>query len=400
MTSTSPLTDQLLAEPYDYYAELREKTPVSRVRLPNGLEAWQITRYQDAVAVLSDPRYSTSAERLQRAGALDFGPSMLTSDPPVHTRLRSLVSKAFTPRRIDGLRPRVQEIVHQLLDDAASHPEVDLIESFAVPLPVAVICQLLGVPVEDSRDLLKWTRIMGTTPTNNEGPRSRRHAAGELQQYFGRLVNQKREMLRSQLGEEEQPDLLSALIAARYEGGHLDDDDLIGMLNLLLFAGHETTTALIGNGLLALFHHPQQMQLMRERPELLPTAIEEFLRFEAPVQRGTYRVALEDVVVSGITIPAGDIVVVAIGSAQRDPRQFAFADRLDIERRNGQNLAFGHGIHYCLGAPLARMEGQMAIGTLLARFPRLQLCCDPDDVRRASPGIFVRRVAQLPVRLT
>jgi cytochrome P450 len=403
--SVDLLSEQALLDPYPFYARLRDDTPVCRWRLPNGLETWQVTRYEDARLVLADRRFSHAEEALRGAGVFlggdaAFGPSMMTSDPPDHTRLRRLVTRAFTPRRVEELRPRVQQIVDRLLDAMARGHEADLISAFAFPLPVTVICELLGVPPEDQDDLRAWTRTMVIIPATEQERERLRDGAQALQQYLGRLVARKQAAVRADLPDQAQPDLLSALITARDEGGRLSERELIGTMNLLLFAGHETTANLIGNGMLALFRHPDQLRMLRERPELLPSAIEEFLRYEGPSQRGTFRVAVEDVDVAGVTIPAGSVVMVMIGSADRDPRQFADPDRLDITRGGSDHVAFGHGIHYCLGAPLARMEGQVAFGTLLSRFPDLALACAPDEVRRGPRSIFVRGVVALPVRFT
>jgi cytochrome P450 len=399
------LSEEVLADPYPFYTRLREETSVYRARLPNGLETWQVTRYEDARLVLADRRFSHAEDALRTAGVFLgsealFGPSLMTSDPPDHTRLRRLVSRAFTPRRVEGLRRRVQEIVDQLLDAMAPRGEADLISAFAFPLPITVICELLGVPSEDRDDLRAWTRRMVVIPGTEEERERARQGALALQRYLSRLVAQRKAEVRTDLVDGAQPDLLSALIIARDEEGRLSERELVGTMNLLLFAGHETTANLIGNGMLALFRHPDQLRLLRERPELLPSAIEEFLRYEGPSQRGTFRVAMEDVRLSGVSIPAGSVVMVMIGSADRDSQRFADPDRLDITRASGEHLAFGHGIHYCLGAPLARMEGQVAFGALLSRFPDLALACAPEEVRRGPRSIFIRGVVALPVRFS
>jgi cytochrome P450 len=298
------------------------------------------------------------------------------------------------------LRRRVQEIVDQLLDAMAPRGEADLISAFAFPLPITVICELLGVPSEDRDDLRAWTRTMVVIPGTEEERERARQGALALQRYLSQLVAQRKAEVRTDLVDGVQPDLLSALIIARDEEGRLSERELVGTMNLLLFAGHETTANLIGNGMLALFRHPDQLRLLRERPELLPSAIEEFLRYEGPSQRGTFRVAMEDVRLSGVSIPAGSVVMVMIGSADRDSQRFADPDRLDITRASGEHLAFGHGIHYCLGAPLARMEGQVAFGALLSRFPDLALACAPEEVRRGPRSIFIRGVVALPVRFS
>jgi cytochrome P450 len=405
MTSVNLLSDQLLADPYPYYGRLRDEAPVHPMRLPNGLEAWQVSRYDDARMVLADRRFSLSEEALKAAGLFQgssspFGPSLMTSDPPQHTRLRRLVSKAFTPRRVESLRPRVQEIVDRLLDAIAPLGEADLVETFAFPLPITVICELLGVPVEDRNELRAWTRTMVVIPATERGRQQMREGAQALHRYLNQLVAVRRREARADLPDGAQPDLLSALIAARDEGGQLSDEELVGTMNLLVFAGYETTASLIGNGMLVLFRHPDQLRLLRERPELLPGAIEELLRYEGPSQRGTFRVATEDVDVGGVTIPAGSVVMTVLGSADRDPRHFADADRLDVTRDDNDHLAFGYGIHHCLGAPLARAEGLAAIGTLLSRFGDLELGCAPEDVPRGPTSVWTRGVAALPVRFT
>jgi cytochrome P450 len=396
------LDDGLLADPlpYLYYRDLREDAPALLARRPDGVETWLVTRYEDAKAVLADRRFSTDL-RHATAGA-DEAPvsaTMVTSDPPDHTRLRRLVSKGFTPRRVEELRHRIGEIANQLVDEIAPMGEADLIDAFAFPLPVIVICELLGVPVEDRHTFRRWTADMLMMAVTEERVVVAQDATRRLHGYLAQLVQRKRDEILT-APEDRQPDLISALIVARDQTDRLSERELVAMITLLLFAGHETTVNLIGNGMASLFLNPEQLDRLREQPELLGSAVEELLRFEAPVQQPAHRVALEDITVGGVVIPAGAIVSVVIGSANRDPRRFADPDRLDVTRDASQHLSFGYGIHHCLGAPLARMEGRIAFGTLLERLPDLSLACPPEELRWKSGSIHRRGLTALPVRFT
>ena len=406
-----PQTQEFAWRAYEHYAELRREAPVHRLIQPDGTEIWLITRYRDARAALADPRFAkdprTGVEAMRRARYLgpderprDDAPDMLFSDPPDHDRLRRLVSRAFTPRRIERLEPRVREIADGLLDAmAAAGGEVDLISAFAFPLPVTVICELLGVPVEDRDTFRRWTNDMLGSPRTEE-QRQRALDAGEaMHRYLADLIARVAPHVRRGLGDDEQPSLLHGLIAASDDRDRLSDGELLEMLVLLLIAGHETTVNLIGNGMLALLRHPDQLRLLRERPQLLPQAIEELLRYDGPVERATFRHTTEDVDVGGIVIPRHSVVGVLIASADRDPERFPDPDRLDIERAPTGHVAFGHGRHFCLGAPLARLEGRIAIGSLLARFPHLRLTAPVADLRFRAAGILIRGLATLPVDL-
>src|SRR5215471_17916389 len=380
------------ADPYPGYARLRRQGPVCRVRDFMGIESWLVGRYEDAREALTDRRLAKDAlngSELYRAlaGGADnpLGRNLLSTDPPDHTRLRGLISRAFTPRRIEErLRPRVQEITDQLLDRVASETEVDLVEALAFPLPVTVICELLGVPVADRDQFRAWSQTINST-----GPEDVRLGATQaLAGYFSDLVGQRRPTVRADLPEDEQPDLVSVLIAARDQGDALSDVELIGTLMLLLIAGHETTVHLIASGMLALFKHPDQLRLLRDRPELWPSAVEELLRHTNPVQRATFRYATEDVEIGGVTVPEGGLVSVAIASGNRDEARFTDPDRLDVLREENHHLAFGHGIHFCLGAPLARQEGRIAFATLLRRFPDIALAVPPEQVHWRNSGLL------------
>jgi cytochrome P450 len=389
------LSDGLVASPYAYYARLRAESPLARARLPNGGVAWQVTRYRDARFVLTDRRFSrATAAHVHMGTSTLFGPSMLTSDPPGHTRLRRVLSAAFAAHRIEQLRDRVQAIVDRLVDElAAAAGEVDLVEGLAIPLPLTVICDLLGVPPERRERLRKWTPSMHTIPSTDEERWQLVLQAQRLTRFVEKLVAGRRAQMAA---GPVPPDLLTTLVRAADEG-RTSPEELVGTVNLLLFAGHETVVNFLGNAMLALFRHPDQMAALRERTELLPAAVDELLRYDGPFQRTAFRVATEDVEVAGTTIPTGDSVVVVIGSADRDPDRFPDPDRLDVACRRGDGVAFGHGVHTCLGASLARLESRLAIGTLLERFPDMRLACAPEEVRRGPKSLFVRGVQALPV---
>jgi cytochrome P450 len=388
-----------MADPFPLYRQLREDGPVRRAVIAGGVEAWLVTRYEDGLAALSDSRLSSDVrdasdprllERLPATERESMLRTMLRSDPPDHTRLRRLVSKAFTARRVAELRPRVQEITDRLLDAIVPAGKADLVEDFALPLPVTVIGELLGVPVADRHDFQRWTDDMILQGGEPPDPARIDRAWRQMRSYLTRLLEEK----RARPGD----DLLSALIATRDEEHRLDEDELIAMAFLLLVAGYITTVNLIGSGIAALLAHPDQLRMLRDDPELLSGAIEEFLRYDGPVNPGIARFAREDVTIAGVTIPRGATVLVASAIADRDPAQFPDPDRLDITRQDNAHLAFGHGIHYCLGAPLARIEGQIAIGTALRRLPHLSLAVPPSELRWRSGGL--RGPEQLPVTFT
>jgi cytochrome P450 len=313
---------------------------------------------------------------------------MLNSDPPDHTRLRRLVATAFTMRRVELLRPRVAEITEDLLAGLAGQDEVDLVDAFAFPLPVTVICELLGVPHADRDAFRAWS----TTLVSAGEAETLAVAGRDMAAYLRQLIAAKR--------AAPADDMVSALVQAHEDDGdRLTEAELVAMAFLLLVAGHETTVNLIANGVLALLRHPDQLAALRGDPALLSGAVEEFLRYDGPISHATLRYTVEPVELSGVTIPAGEFVVVSLSSANRDGDRFPDADRLDITRAAGGHLAFGHGIHFCLGAPLARLEGQIAIGRLLDRFPGLSLAVDPDQLRWRN-STLLRGLESLPVRLS
>ena len=349
-------TPEFRADPYPVYAQLRAQDPVRRT----GLGLWVLTRYDDVATVLRDPRFSR--EGFEAAFAVVDGtpaepgrrqPSMLYRDPPDHTRLRAAVSRAFTPRVVEALRPRIQQLVDELLDRVQDAGTMDVIADLAAPLPVAVIGELLGVPPEDWATLTPLSADVARSldalpvPADREVVERGRTARRMLGTYFRHLVAARRCRPRD--------DLVSRLIAATDQGYPLSEEELVGMAVLLAVAGHETTTHLIGNGVLALLRHPDQLARLREEPGLLPSAIEELARYDAPVQR-TWRITTTAVKLGGRTMPAGALVVAVLGAANRDPARFAEPDRLDVSRPDNAHLAFGAGVHHCLGVALARLE--------------------------------------------
>jgi cytochrome P450 len=389
----NPMDPEFVADPYPMYHRLRAEDPVHH----SPLGFWVLTRYPDVLAMLRDPRLTKEpiaafvAARFGVAVPPGLGLSMLDRDPPDHTRLRGLVSKAFTPRALERLRPEIQQIVDGLLDEARGRGSMDLIEEFAYPLPVRVICEMLGVPVKDHERFKGWgldiARGLDAIMLPPDSPVGQRSVSGRraLAAYFRELIAERRAAPRD--------DMLSALIAAEEAGDKLDEEELLATCILLLVAGHETTVNLIGNGTLALLRHPDQLRKLRERPALIGTAVEELLRFDGPVQR-TARIPSEDITIGGQTIGKGEMVMPFLGAADRDPTQFPDPDRLDITRTDNRHIAFGMGIHFCLGAPLARMEGQIAINTLLARLPKLALATDRPQFRQS---LTLRGLEALPV---
>ncbi|MFE3638410.1 cytochrome P450 [Streptomyces cellostaticus] len=382
--------DAFRTDPHPYYAKLREQGPVHRVRLGGadaGQTTWLVVGYEEARAALADPRLAKDTARIG-APQLDeekIGKYLLVTDPPQHTRLRSLVTRAFTMRRVERLRPRIQRITDDLLDEMLPRGRADLIEALAYPLPLTVICELLGVPDMDRAEFRRIsTEVVAPTSADTEYD-----AVLALARYLRDLIEDKR-----RAGPTD--DLLSDLIRTTAEDGdRLSSRELGGMAYLLLIAGHETTVDLIGNGVHALLTHPDQLGALRADMGLLDGAVEEMLRFEGPVETGTYRYAAESLEIAGTVIEKGQSVMIGLTAAGRDGDRFAEPDRFDIRRDARGHLAFGHGVHYCLGAPLARLEGGIAIGTLLRRAPGLALDGSPGEW---LPGMLMRGMRALPVR--
>jgi cytochrome P450 len=386
------------SDPYPWLDELRTAGPVQRLRLRGNLDAWIVTRYEDVHRSLTDPRlasdprhaeevYATNPFFQRRSG--DKPTSMLTADAPHHGRLRGAVSRAFTARRVELLRPRVRTIAEEMVDELAPRGTADLVADYALPLPIRVICELLGVPVTDQHLFLAWTARLLTPPVDAAGAQAAMAAYQALNDYISDLVAHKM--------DEPGDDLLSELAHAD-EDVRLTDAEIASSGVLLLIGGHETTVNLISTSVRQLLRNPDQLAAVRAEPSLLPQAIEEFLRFDGPNILGVYRHTTEDVSFGDVTVPKGQIVVLSIGAANRDPDRFKRPDLVDIDRPENAHLAFGQGIHYCLGAPLARLEGSIAIGTLLRRLPDLALAV-ADDELVWRPNVL-RGLAALPVRFT
>jgi cytochrome P450 len=388
-----PFAPEMRVDPYPTYARLRASGPVY-IDPPGG---WFLARHADVHRVLRDPCFGRDGTGAAIEAVFGPGPVqqsfsrwMLFMDPPHHTRLRALAAKAFTPRAVEQVRPQIQRIVDGLLDPLEERGVLDLIADLAYPLPVMVISELLGVPVDDRDRFHDWSAAIAQSldVLTKRGPDvvARANAAAlALTEYFRQLVDARRQQPRD--------DLLSALVAAEEGGLRLSEEELLATCVLLFFAGHETTVNLIGNGMFALLRHPDQLATLRAEPALIGSAIEELLRYDGPVQR-TGRVALADVEIGGSVIRRGERVSVLLGAANRDPDRFAEPDRLDIARGDNHHLAFGGGIHYCLGAPLARVEAQVAIETLLRRLPGLGLRTDTPTWR---DNLVLRGLTALPL---
>ncbi|MEV0277667.1 cytochrome P450 [Streptomyces sp. NPDC050610] len=397
---------EFAADPYPAYAWLREHAPVRRTELPSGVEAWLVTRYADARQALADGRLSKNPVHHSEAAhgkgkigipgerSANLMTHLLNIDPPDHTRLRRLVSKAFTPRRVAEFAPRVQALTDGLIDGFAARGSADLIHEFAFPLPIYAICDLLGVPREDQDDFRDWAGMM---IRHGGGPRGGvARSVKKMRTYLAELIHRK----RSDLGD----DLISGLIRASDHGEHLSENEAAAMAFILLFAGFETTVNLIGNGTYALLRNPGQRERLQRALDagdesLLATGIEELLRYDGPVELATWRFATEPITLGGQRIGTGDPVLVVLAAADRDPERFAEPDTLDLSRGDNQHLGYGHGVHYCIGAPLARLEGRAALATLLRRLPDLRLAAEPEELRWRG-GLIMRGLRTLPVEFT
>ncbi|GLY11690.1 cytochrome P450 family protein [Pseudobacillus badius] len=385
-------TKEFAKNPYPAYEKLRETDPVYPITLPDGQRGWMITTYEAAVEALKDQRMIKDFSKLfgdQMGHRSVFTENMLFSDPPDHKRLRGLVQKAFTPKMIAGMRGRIQEITDELLEKAAERPHMNLIDDVAFPLPIIVICEMLGVPSADRDKFRIWSNSLIEGSNGENAERIYEHM-NEFTGYLGDWF--------AKTQENPGDDLISQLIQAEEKGDQLTERELYGVVSLLIIAGHETTVNLIGNGMLSLLQHPDQFKKLQSHPELIQSAIEELLRFEGPVEFSTSRWAGEDFEFKGKAMKRGDIVIVALNSANHDPLQFENPDLLDITREKSPHLAFGTGIHHCLGAPLARMEGEIAISSLMRRFPAMKLSIDPAELEW-RPGMIVRGVKEIPVSL-
>jgi len=395
-----PLVRSVREWPYPLYGRLREYDPIHRSRAIRG---WFLFRHADCLAVLRDQRFSADDRNYvgyarQRAWEIADGladptlpdePPMLRRDPPDHTRMRRLVSKAFTPRAIERLRARIEVLTDELLCGLARRGTFDVIRDFAVPLPVTVIAETLGIPAADFAMFKRWSdHLVGfLDPLASPGPEALRATVAEFDAYMARLADQRR--------REPADDLLSALVQAEEQGDRLSSQELQGTIALLLAAGNETTTNLIGNGVLALLRHPEQLARLHAEPEIVEPAVEELLRWDSPVQL-TMRIPTEPIELGGVRFEPHEAVVVVLGAANHDPAAFARPEVLDVAREPTEHAAFGYGIHFCLGAQLARLEGQVALREITRRFPGMRLAGDAPRWRRLT---FLRGVEALPVRV-
>ncbi|WP_336781621.1 cytochrome P450 [Paenibacillus illinoisensis] len=392
------LDHSFIQQPFPVYEKLRAEEPVHRLLLPSGHAAWMVTRYEDAVNILQDGRFVTgvldnrsdeSEESLPPHQAI-ISRNLISVGPEDHRRLRRLIQKAFTPRMIERLRGRIVEISDELLDkiQAGNTREFDLIEDYAFPLPIIVICEMLGVPLKDQDKFRVWSNTIMESVSNPQMNQESDEVMKAFVDYLQELITERRNNI--------QQDLISDLISIEEEGDKLTEQELYALVFVLIIAGHETTVNLIGNGMLALLEHPQQKQLLMDQPDLIQAAVEEVLRFNGPAEISNVRWAAENVEFQGIQIRQGDMMLVALSSANRDSSQYENPDTFDITRKVNDHIAFGKGIHYCLGAPLARLEGEIAINALLHRLPEIRLNTDA-ELLEWRPGMIIRGLKAFPV---
>lgn len=390
-------------DPFPHFEQRRSECPVQQVTLADGHEAWVVLGHDAARQALNHPRISKDMAAALKddpdvvAEGLpgpEFSHHMLNVDPPDHTRLRRLVARAFAPSQVNPLQPRIEQIAHALLDDleaAGPGETVDLVEGFAHPLPFAVIGELLGVPADDRVLLHDWFQTL-FTPWADSPPPEAIAASNAIVGYLGDLVDAR--------STAPQDDLVTTLVSATEQDDRLTRQELLSSLFQLIVAGHDTTKSLIGNGVVALLDHPDQLELLRADLSRMPAAVEELLRYSCAVPHATFRVTTTDVELDGVAIPAGKQVLVCLGAANRDPGAFADPTTLDVTRDRTSHLAFGHGIHFCLGAPLARLEGRAAFTALLERFPALRLAVPREELAWThGDGLVLRGLAALPVTL-
>ena len=397
-------------DPYQAYAAFREQAPVQRVVQPDGLPVYYISGYAEARAALNDDRLAHhlrhAAPALAAAGMpldpqrINFGGAhMLHADPPEHPRLRKLVSRAFTAARVEALRPAVQRLVGELVDALPEHGEADLLSALAYPLPVLVICELLGVPAADRGAFRQWSNATLGSDFATDLPMSRADGKRLLREYMTDLIAAKRKDLEP-ADPDRAPDLISALIQLRLRDGDdaLTEEELVATAFILLIAGHESTVNFLGLAMLGVTTDPALQRELRQRPQSVRHVFEELLRYDGPVQRSVIRTATTDIELGGVTIPAGHVVCVGLAAANRDECRFARAAEVDPDRTDNAHLGFGHGRHFCLGAPLARLEGHVALTALTERFATIELAVDATELRwRRS---FQRGLESLPVRLS
>lgn len=386
----NPLSPEVQNDPYAYYTELRDRAPVAWIE---PMRAWAVSRYADVDFILRNPRLFSSASWKSAAtgnpNLVQKVPSLLSMDPPDHTRLRKLANRGFTPRLIRAMEPRVQAIVHDLLEPLMQHGEADLVPLFTVPLPIIVIAEMLGVEVERQADFKRWSDALVRAFNRSPDPAIRaeiRQSVSELRAYVELMIHRRR--------SEPGDDLITALVQAEEERQMLSPLEILGLVVLLLAAGNETTTNLIGNAVLALHEHPDELAKVRAARASVAALVEEVLRYDSPIQ-AVFRQTTETVELDGGTLPSGATVLVLVGSANRDERKFPNPNRFDVERNPADHVGFGYGIHYCLGAPLARLEGRLALEALLFACPSFTLACE--QVPRIATYI-VRGPQTIPLR--
>jgi cytochrome P450 len=406
LSTTQPVnivSAEFKADPFPFFARLRASEPVYRTTLPDKTVVWLLSRYDDVTSLLRDERFTKNRRSALTADQLRklpwtppmFRPlerNMLDLDPPDHTRLRSLVHKAFTPSLVEQMRSRTRTVADELLDRVVWTGEIDLIKDFALPLPMTIITEILGVPAKDHDKFHRWSQAVVSLSSPNPTLRVMSRVIPSVWKFI-RYLRQFFKLRR----HDPQEDLVSALIQAEAAGDKLSEDELLAMVFLLLIAGHETTVNLIGNGTLALIENPNEMRKLQSELSLVKSAVEELLRYTSPVFTTTERYAREDTMIHGVRIARGEMTLGVIGSANRDETAFENPNELQITREPNRHLSFGQGIHFCLGAPLARLEAQIAFSTLLRRVPDLRLT-NPSNPLHWRPSIFLRGLAALPVR--
>jgi len=398
-TNINIASSSFKTNPYPFYARLRAESPVFPVRLPDRQTAWLVTRYDDVVSVLKDERFAKDRFKALTPGQIAKLPwipkrfmplsrNMLDLDGADHMRLRELIHKAFTPSLVENMRTRVQDLTEQFIDAVERRGRMDLIRDYALPLPTIIISQMLGIPEKDRNKFHHWSSSIISCTSSQFGMLKAVPNVLRFMRYIRKFIGFRR--------ANPSDDLLSALIQAEEFGDQLSADELLAMVFLLLVAGHETTVNLIGNGTLALLEFPGQMEKLRNDPGMIKSAIEELLRFHSPLETATERFTSEDMSLAGVKLPHGSLVYAVLASANRDPAQFENPDTLDLVRPNNKHLSFGLGAHYCLGAPLARLEGQIAINTLLRRLPDMKLAI-PHQNLRWRKGLVLRGLEALPL---
>ncbi|WP_345808056.1 cytochrome P450 [Bacillus pumilus] len=392
MSKVNFLDESFISNPFPIYQSIRETDPIYRFILPNGEYAWIVTTYEYALKVLKDPRYVINPTPNEKEETDPYkaimSKNLLSVHSDDHRRLRKLVQKAFTPKMIENLRGRIEEISEELLDKVESHQKMDLIDDYAFPLPIIVICEMLGIPEHDQDKFRSWSNTIMEGIHNPEQATQSEMAIISFVDYLKELITLRKSNLKN--------DLLSDLIRAEEDGNSLSENEMYALVFVLILAGHETSVNLIGNGVLALLEHPEQKDKLIENPHLIHSAIEEMLRFNGPAEVSNIRWTTEDVELGEKKIKAGEMVFISFSSANRDKSRFVEPESFDITRKVNDHLAFGKGVHFCLGAPLARLEGEIAIRSLFKRLPDLRLDGHFDQIQW-RPGMIIRGAKKIPI---